>query len=181
MYRADHEIVEREVDALIALAERAAKTEFCANCAAQITLETLSQNFCPSCGTKRQSNLLPEIELLQIVAATRRGQRAALTGAIVIFSSIAAFSALAMIAGYPIAVLPALIFCAAQIVGWLTFASGIRSTQKALAASSEKAVPAPEQFDLPGRNQKPGKLSAAPLSVTEDSTRRLATPPTTDL
>ncbi|QYO65362.1 hypothetical protein [Leptolyngbya sp. 7M] len=78
MYEGDHATIEREVDALVALARQSIDGE--GHCSTCETPHVSDSSFCRGCGSPKGRRQLAELELLRLDGETRFGHRANLGG-----------------------------------------------------------------------------------------------------
>lgn len=83
MYKGDHKAIEREVDAVVALASRSGTSDRCHACGAETTGDSL---FCRSCGSPSGGSPA-ELEVLRIEAESRFAHRSLITGGSIMATS----------------------------------------------------------------------------------------------
>lgn len=82
MYQGDHQTIEREVDAIVALGWTAPLLSVCAACG---TNNTNDSRFCRVCGVPNKGSEPAELEVLRLNAEGRSGHRAIVTGVSLVF------------------------------------------------------------------------------------------------
>lgn len=78
MYKGDHATIEREVDALVALARQSIEGE--GHCSTCETPYVSDSSFCRGCGSPKGRRQLAELEVLRLDGETRFGHRANVAG-----------------------------------------------------------------------------------------------------
>lgn len=173
--KSERATLEREADAIIALAAAPLHKIICPAC----KIETSGRvRFCRECGTPMAQNRLPvEVELVQLMAGTSASQIEINTG--LMFILFTAMIALPMILlGKPKAVgVGWILLLIGEILGVLILSFGLHRLNKTLnqaSASQTDAPPVlqrtpPEPVALP-QEQDYLALPAQPMSVTENTT-----------
>ncbi|HEU4710968.1 MAG TPA: hypothetical protein VFS76_05350 [Pyrinomonadaceae bacterium] len=171
MYQGDHHTIEREVDAIVALASQRPVSSVCVACGANNTGDS---RFCRVCGVPNTGGEPAELEVLRLNAEARTGHRAIITGVSLVFGILLLALPLILFgnpkgikAGWAILVL-------GEIAGWLTLFYGMLVLHRALnpkkprhqlPSGAPQMMPANDPVALPPRSAR--------ASVTENSTELL--------
>ncbi len=172
MYKGDHQTIEREVDAIVALASQRPMSSSCAACG---TNNTGDSRFCRVCGVPNTGSEPAELEVLRLNAEARAGHRAIITGVSLVFAILLLALPLILLgnpkgvkAGWAILML-------GEIAGWLTLFYGMivlhqalnpKKARQQLPSSVPQMTPAIEPAALPPQS--------AWASVTEGTTELLS-------
>lgn len=175
MTKGDCRTLEREVDAIIALAEAPGSTGVCRACG---TENGEGGRFCRLCGAPSEAAEPAELEVLRLTAASRAGlQEIVCGGAIALLALAVALGLMSM--GRPKAVNAGwVILIIGQVVGWWMAIYGMvrihrtlnrKTDAKLLNAASSVATQLPHTRDA--------ALPPAHISVTEGTTELLGNAP----
>ena len=175
--KGDKQALEREADAIIALAARPLSQTVCQSCS---TENTEAVRFCRSCGAPvTWKNLPGEIEIMKLTAGVSASQQEIIFGLIIAVLSLAITLPMIM-SSNPTAV----------NVGWVLFAlgvlpasivllAGLRRLQRTLnPESSDQEVEGDFQHAISAGNSAGNRaaLAAQPASVTEGTTSLMENP-----
>ena len=171
MTKGDRRTLEREVDAIIALAEAPGSTGVCRSCG---TENGEGGRFCRLCGAPSEAAEPAELEVLRLTAAARAGLQEIVGGVAIALLALAAALALILM-GRPKAVNAGwVILVIGQVIGWWMALFGMwrihRTLNREPDAKLLHAAPSvPPQF-APARE---AALPPAHISVTEGTTELL--------
>ena len=167
--------LEREADAIVALAVEPTATGLCRSCG---TENGRDARFCRLCGTPNATGAPAELEVLRLTAASRAGLQEVVGGLSIALLTLAGALALILL-GRPKAVTAGWIILAlGEFFGWWMALYGVARLHRTLnrkeeAQATAAAVPVPPQF-APARETA---LPPAHFSVTEGTTELLNSAP----
>lgn len=162
--------LEREADAVVALAAAPPAASICRSCG---TENGGDARFCRLCGAAAATAAPAELELLRLTAASRAGLQEVVSGLFIVLLTVACVVPMVLY-GSPKAGRSAwFLLAAGQAFGWWMTIYGILRTHRALnrRPEAQAALPAPAAPQF-----KPARTSALPpahLSVTEGTTELL--------
>lgn len=176
MTKGDRLTLEREADALVALAQATPAAGLCRSCG---TDNEGGARFCRLCGAPSVLREPAELEVLRLTAASRAGLQEIVTGLLIALTALAAALPLILFGNKPKVVNGGWILLAVgEAIGWWMAVYGILRTHRALRRKAgENLLPAPSAVtaQLP-----PAREAALPLShfsVTEGTTELLDSVP----
>ncbi len=171
LYKGDHQTIEREVDAIVALASQRPGSSVCAACG---TNNTGDSRFCRVCGVPNTSGEPAELEVLRLNAEARAGHRAIITGVSLVFGTL--LLALPLILyGNPKGVKGGwALLIGGEIISWLTLFYGMVALHSALNPKTT------HQQQLPG-SLPHIKLAIEPSALPPQSAQAYVTEGTTEL
>ncbi|HEX8352827.1 MAG TPA: zinc ribbon domain-containing protein [Pyrinomonadaceae bacterium] len=176
MTKGDLLTLEREADAVVALASEPPATGLCRSCGTENGGEA---RFCRLCGAPNASGEPAELEVLRLTAGSRAGLQEIFCGlliAVVVAAAVAPF----LLLGKPKVVNVGLIILAiGEVVGWWMALYGMLRIHRTLRRKPEaRALPAAPAFaagHLP--HTQASALPPAHFSVTEGTTELLGSTP----
>jgi hypothetical protein len=168
--------LEREADAIAALAASPPATGLCSSCGTENGGEA---RFCRLCGAPNTTGEPSELEVLRLTASSRAGLQEIVSGLLLVV--LVAGATLPMILlGKPKIVNAGLILLAVgQLIGWWMTLYGVLRIHRALKTKPEgrALASAPAAADAAAANRLPharaASLPQAPFSVTEGTTELL--------
>lgn len=167
--------LEREADAIAALASAPASAGLCRSCG---TENGADGRFCRLCGAPNAAGEPAEVEVLRLTAASRAGLQEVLGGLFIVLLTAASMLPL-ILYGKPGAVRTGWIFlCIGEAIGWLMTLYGVLRIHRTLNRKVEVQTPAaaPASATLPH-----AQVSALPphahFSVTDGTTELLGASP----
>lgn len=174
MTKGDRRTLEREVDAIIALAEAPGATGVCRSCG---TENGEGGRFCRLCGAPNEAGAPAELEMLRLTAAARGGLQEIVCGLGIALLALAAALALILL-GRPKAVNAGwVILIIGQVIGWWMALYGMARIHRTLNREPDAklypAVVVPPT--LP--HARAAALPPAHFSVTEGTTELLGNIP----
>jgi hypothetical protein len=163
--------LEREADALAALAQATPANGLCHSCG---TENGEGARFCRQCGAPNAAGAPAELEVLRLTAASRAGLQEIVCGVVIALLALSGGLALILL-GRPKAVnIGWGVLIIGQLIGWWMALYGMLRIHRTLNRKEEpQAAPAPPQF-APARE---ATLPPAPFSVTEGTTELLGSAP----
>ena len=166
--------LEREADALAALAQSTSATGLCRSCGTENGSEA---RFCRQCGAPNVTGAPAELEVLRLTAASRAGLQEIVGGVAIALLALAGALAMILLSVKPKAVnIGWGILVIGQVIGWWMALYGMARIHRTLNRKEEPqatAAHAPPQF-APARE---AALPPAPFSVTEGTTELLGSAP----
>lgn len=127
--KGDLHTLEREAEAVIALATMRSTSSVCMMCG---TNNTGNSHFCRGCGAPNASSVPAELEVMRLTAGARAGQQTIVTGVIVLLS-ILAITVPLILFGRPKGVRAGwILLVLGQLVGWLTLLYGMLRLHRTL-------------------------------------------------
>jgi ribosomal protein L40E len=174
MTKGDLLTLEREADAVAALASEPPETGLCRSCGTENGGEA---RFCRHCGAPNDSGAPAEVELLQLTAGARAGLQEIVCGLVLALLGAAALSPL-MIFGKPkVAAIGLVLLVIVEAVAWWMTLYGILRQHRALKRRAEaKPLPA-AAVPPPLAPRREAALPPAHFSVTEGTTELLGSAP----
>lgn len=170
MYQGDHYTIEREVDAIVALAVQRPITNVCVACG---TNSTSDSRFCRVCGLPNNGSEPAELEVLRLNAEVRTGHRAIITGAGCMVGTLL-LSLVLILFGNPKGVRGGwALLIAGEILAWLTLLYGMVVLHRALNPKTTRS-------ELSSNTPHPTS-AAAPTLLQPQSAQASVTEKTTDL
>jgi len=135
MYKGDHQTIEREVDAIVALVVQRPASSVCAACGTQNTADS---RFCRVCGVPNSGSEPAELEVLRLNAETRSGHRAIITGVSLVLGTVLLALPLILF-GNPKGVRGGwALLITGEILSWLTLFYGMIVLHRALNPKETK-------------------------------------------
>ena len=175
MTKGDRRTLEREVDAIIALAEAPGSTGVCRSCG---TENGEGGRFCRLCGAPSEAEEPAELEVLRLTAASRAGLQEIVGGVAIALLALAAALALILM-GRPKAVNAGwVILVIGQVIGWWMALYGMARIHRTLNREPEAKLLHAAPFvttQLP--HAREAALPPAHISVTEGTTELLGNVP----
>jgi hypothetical protein len=171
MTKGDRRTLEREVDAIIALAEAPGSTGVCRSCG---TENGEGGRFCRLCGAPSEAEEPAELEVLRLTAASRAGLQEIVGGVAIALLALAAALALILM-GRPKAVNAGwVILVIGQVIGWWMALYGMRRIHRTLNREPDaKLLHAAPSVPPPFAPAREAALPPAHISVTEGTTELL--------
>ena len=175
MTKGDLLTLEREADAIVALAQAPAGAGLCRSCG---TENEGGGRFCRLCGAPSASAAPAELEVLRLTAASRAGLQEVVGGLLIAMLALAAASAMIIFTVNPNVVnIGWLILLIGEAIGWWMTLYGMARIHRTLNRRPEaRSLPAPPV--VPQLAQvRDAALPPAHLSVTEGTTELLTPVP----
>lgn len=177
MTRGDRQTLEREADAIIALANARPAAGVCAACG---TENNGDSRFCRLCGTPNAVGEPAEIEVMRLTAGARAAHQEIVVGLAIMLGTVALSLPLLIFTGPKGAKAGWILFVIGQLVAWWMLAYGVRRLHRTLNPKGSKQKPALSDNLAP--SFPAAQVSALPeassrMSVTEGTTELLGTPP----
>ncbi|MBX7219753.1 MAG: zinc ribbon domain-containing protein [Blastocatellia bacterium] len=181
--KGDKQTLNREVQALCALARQREVAEACAACG---TLRTLDSRFCRRCGAPLAEPAVAELEILRMTAKSSAAFDSILWGLITGLSSfgLMLLASLPNLIQKPKAVVACWIFASILGLGWIWVVAGMRYLFESIHRSKEQSESRlTTRLSLPSRQSVlPAGTEAEPVesvfpSVTENTTELLEAQP----
>ncbi len=175
MTKGDLLTLEREADALVALAHAPTAAGLCRSCG---TENTEGGRFCRLCGAPNDAGAPAELEVLRLTAASRAGLQEIVVGLLIAALTPAPALALIIFAVRPKVVnLGWVVLFVGQLVGWWMALYGMARIHRALNRKHEpRALNAPAVIPQLAQARE-AALPPAHLSVTEGTTELLTPAP----
>jgi hypothetical protein len=175
MTKGDRRTLEREVDAIIALAEAPGSTGVCRSCG---TENSEGGRFCRLCGAPSEAEEPAELEVLRLTAAARAGLQEIVGGVVIALLALAAALALILM-GRPKAVNAGwVILFIGQVIGWWMALYGMARIHRTLNRRPDaKLLPAAPFVTTQLPRAREAALPPAHVSVTEGTTELLGNVP----
>lgn len=171
MTKGDRRTLEREVDAIIALAEAPGTTGVCRSCG---TENNEGGRFCRLCGAPNEAEAPAELELLRLTAAARAGLQEIVVGLSIALLALAAGLALILFTGKPKAVYVGCgVLVIGQIIGWWMALYGMARMHRTLNREPDAKLPPAAAVPPPLPRAREAALPPAHFSVTEGTTELL--------
>jgi hypothetical protein len=169
--------LEREADAIIALATAPLNKTVCTACE---TENLGAGRFCRICGTPLMRSKLPaELEVMRLMAEGSAAEVEISWGVTLVVFTLMLTVPMIMLGKPKVVTIGWVLFALGQVVGMLSLASGMRRLHKAVnpvnAAPSQMpfdkshAISAPEAISVEPPNERPA-LHPQPISITEGTT-----------
>jgi hypothetical protein len=176
MTKGDRRTLEREVDAIIALAEAPGSTGVCSSCG---TENGEGGRFCRLCGMPSEAGEPAELEVLRLTAASRAGLQEIVGGLSIALLALAAALALILLSVKPKAVNAGwAILVIGQFIGWWMALYGMARIHRTLNRKPEAKLPhAPAATPPQLAPAREAALPPAHFSVTEGTTELLGNAP----
>jgi ribosomal protein L40E len=167
--------LEREADALAALARSTPAKGLCRSCGTENGGEA---RFCRSCGAPNSADAPAELEVLRLTAASRAGLQEIVGGLLIAVAALAGALAMILLSVKPKVVNAGwVILLIGQLFGWWMALYGMRRIHRTLNRKAEARL-APAAADPPPLSgARDAALPAAPFSVTEGTTELLGSAP----
>jgi ribosomal protein L40E len=160
--------LEREADALVALAQTTPATGLCRSCG---TENGSGARFCRHCGAPHAAGAPAEVEVLRLTAASRAGLQEIVGGLSIAVLAVAGALAMILLSVRPKVVnLGWGVLVIGEVIGWWMALSGIARLHRTLNRK-------PEEKQLPAAPAVTTQLSPAHFSVTEGTTELLGSRP----
>lgn len=171
--KGDLHTVEREAEALIALATARQTANVCVGCG---TSNSGDSRFCRACGVPSAGGLPAELEVMRLTAGTRAGHQTIVTGILIIILSILLFALpLIFIGGVRRETVLWVLLTLGQVTGWATLFYGMHRLHRTLNPKANvqplsspnvpRTIPSVEPAALPPKSAR--------TSVTEGTTELL--------
>jgi hypothetical protein len=175
MTKGDRRTLEREADAIIALAEAPNSTGVCRSCG---TENSEGGRFCRLCGAPSEAGEPAELDMLRLTAASRAGLQEIVGGVGIALLAVAVALAL-MFTGKPKAVnLGWGILVIGELIGWWMALYGMKRIHRTLNREADvRQLPTPVSKTQQLSSAHDAALPPAPLSVTEGTTELLGNVP----
>lgn len=182
--KGDLQTVEREADALIALATRRQVANVCLTCG---TNNVGDSRFCRGCGAPNDGSLPAELEVMRLTAGARAGQQTIVAGTLIITLSILALALpLIFIGNTRKETIWWVLLILSQVAGWATLFYGILRLHRTLNPKKEtqpfhsltipQKIPSIEPAALPPQSAW-SSVTEGTTELLDDQTRdRTATP-----
>lgn len=175
MIEGDRKTLEREAEAILALARQRAGETVCAACGTEATDDS---RFCRRCGAPMTGDVA-ELEVLRLTNGTRTGHQEVVAGAFTLLMTILLIAVFLIFSPTPLRLITPLL-AAGGGIGLLMLFLGIRHTHRTLNPKDERQI-LPDMRRAPARFAPPVTASlqlpeAAPRvysSVTEGTTELL--------
>ncbi|HEX7313796.1 MAG TPA: zinc ribbon domain-containing protein [Pyrinomonadaceae bacterium] len=176
MTKGDRRTLEREVEAIIALAEAPGATAACRSCG---TENGEGGRFCRLCGAPNEAGVPAELEVLRLTAASRAGLQEVVCGVVIALLSLAGALALILLSVKPKVVnLGWGILVIGQIIGWWMALYGMVRIHRGLNREPDaKPLPAVPAVTTQLPHARDAALPPAHFSVTEGTTELLGSVP----
>jgi hypothetical protein len=175
MTRGDRQTLERESDAIHALAAARPAPTLCASCG---TENTADSRFCRLCGTPNAVGEPAELEVMRLTAGARGSLQEIFMGLLVVTLVAALFLPLVLFGGAKAAKAGWIFFVVGQVVGWLTLAYGTLRLHRTLNPKEERPKLAPAAAHAPA---PPLPTHARERALPPRTARASVTEATTDL
>lgn len=172
MMRGDTETLEREADAIVALAAAPPASTLCRACG---TENGGDAHFCRLCGAPSVANVPAELEVLRLTAGSRASLQEITTGIIVALLTLAVTVPMILFASSKGVKVGWLFLAAGEVLGWLLTLYGIMRLHLTLNSKKRRARLAgvePTQT-LPQSLPSAQTTALPPASVTEGATELL--------
>jgi hypothetical protein len=187
MTKGDLLTLEREADAVVALATEPPATGLCRSCGTENGGEA---RFCRLCGAPNTSGTPAELEVLRLTASSRAGLQEIVCGLFIVLLAAGAAAALIILGKPKVVNVGLILFAVGQVVGWWMALYGILRINRTLKRKPEgQALPAgavgavgavgPVGADAAGRlpHARTSALPPRHFSVTEGTTELLGAKP----
>lgn len=176
MTKGDLLTLEREADAVVALAQEPAATGLCRSCG---TDNEGGGRFCRHCGAPNASGAPAELEVLRLTAASRAGLQEIVCGLSIAVFAIAVALVMILLTGRPAPANVGLgILIIGQLVGWWMALYGMVRIHRTLNRKPDaKLLHAPAGFTPQLTPARDAALPPAHISVTEGTTELLGNAP----
>jgi len=184
MTRGDRQTLEREADALVAVASARPEPSLCAACG---TENTADSRFCRLCGTPNAVGEPAELEVMRLTAGARGSLQEIVTGLLLVLFVTAAFVPLILFGNPKAAKAGWIFFAVGQLAGWLILLYGVLRLGRTLNPKEERrkrtnapaaapALPsnARERALPPPPARSPVASAGSAPSITEGTTNLLA-------
>ncbi|HEX8146906.1 MAG TPA: zinc ribbon domain-containing protein [Pyrinomonadaceae bacterium] len=172
MTKGDLLTLEREADAVVALAQAPPATGLCRSCG---TENGGDARFCRLCGAPSATGAPAELEVLRLTAASRAGLQEVVCGLLIAVLALAAALALILFSVKPKVVnLGWGILLVGEVVGWWMALYGMARVHRALNRKSDAKLPPAAQAAPPPQL---AHARDAHFSVTEGTTELLGSAP----
>jgi hypothetical protein len=167
--------LEREADAIVALAAEPMATGLCRSCG---TENGRDARFCRLCGAPCVAGLPAEVELLRLTAASRAGLQEVVCGLSIALIALACTLPMILLGKSPKVVNAGWVLLAiGQIIGWWMALYGIVRTHRALRRKPEGLSLPAAAAPPPLAHAREAALPPAYVSVTEGTTELLGNAP----
>ena len=173
MTKGDRRTLEREADAIIALAEAPGATGVCRSCG---TENGEGGRFCRLCGAPNEAGAPAELEVLRLTAASRAGLQEIVCGLSIALVALAVALAMILLSVKPKVVnIGWAILVIGQVVGWWMALYGMARIHRGLNREPD-AKPFPAAAAAPPRARE-AALAPGSFSVTDGTTELLDVAP----
>ncbi len=171
--------LEREADAVVALATSPPATGLCLSCGTENGGEA---RFCRLCGAPNTSGEPAELEVLRLTASSRAGLQEMVGGLILILLTAAAALPMILLGKPKLMTVGFILLAIGELIGWWMALYGVFRINRTLKVKPERhAFPsgADAAAAAAGRlpHAQPSALPHAPFSVTEGTTELLGSQP----
>lgn len=172
MTKGDLLTLEREADAVVALAQAPAAAGLCLSCGAD---NEGGGRFCRHCGAPSETGVPAELEVLRLTAASRAGLQEVVCGLSIAVIAIAVAFVMILLIGKPGAAKVGLgILVLGQLVGWWMALYGMRRIHRTLNRKPDaRLLHAPAGLTPQLAPARDAALPPAHFSVTEGTTELL--------
>lgn len=170
--KGDLHTIDREAEALIALASRSQIANDCVMCG---TNNAGDSRFCRGCGAPNVGSLPAELEVMRLTAGARAGQQTIVAGAIIILSILAIALPLIFLGRAKRETIGWVLLILGQVTGWAVLLYGILRMHRTLnpktmtepfqLLDATRSIPSVEAAALPPQSAR--------VSVTEGTTELL--------
>jgi hypothetical protein len=170
--KGDLHTVEREADALIALATRPQTAAACVTCG---TNNSADSRFCRGCGAPNTGSLPAELEVMRLTAGARAGQQTIVAGVLVILSILPLALSLILFGRPKRETIGWVLLGLSQMVGWAVLLYGILRMHRTLnpKAGAQNVLPGELSRDLTANEHAALPPQSAWSSITEGTTELL--------
>lgn len=168
----DLQTVEREADALIALATRPHTAAACVTCG---TNNSADSRFCRGCGAPNTGSLPAELEVMRLTAGTRAGQQTIVAGVLVILSVLPLALSLILFGRPKRETIGWVLLGLSQTIGWAVLLYGILRMHRTLnpKPGAQPVLPGELSRDLTSHEHAALPPQSAWSSITEGTTELL--------
>jgi hypothetical protein len=173
--KGDRQTLEREADALVALAQATPETGLCRSCG---TENGGDARFCRLCGAPNSAGAPAELEVLRLTAATRAGLQEIVGGVSIAVLAVAAALFMIMTGRPKVVNAGWIILVLGELFGWWMALYGMARIHRALNRREDRrARPAPAAVPPQLTHAREAALPPAHFSVTEGTTELLGNVP----
>jgi len=170
--RGDRESLEREADAIIALAAASTSHVICSGCGAE---STGAVRFCRACGAPvAGSKLPPELEIMRMTAGASASQQEIIFGLLVTLLTLAVSLPMVLGSDGKAANIGWVFIVIGGLLAFLSLQQGLRRLQRTLNPKPITALSQKPDSQRPEFESQRTALPARPASVTEGTTELMA-------
>ncbi|HEV2763718.1 MAG TPA: zinc ribbon domain-containing protein [Pyrinomonadaceae bacterium] len=176
MTKGDRRTLEREADAVVALAAARQEASLCPSCG---TENTADSRFCRLCGAPAASGEVGEVELARLTAGARASLQEIFGGLLLVLLIAAVFLPLVLFGGAKAAKAGWFFLALGQLAGWWMLLYGVARLHRTLNPKAERhdVLPAAAPAKLSGARTNVLPPAPARVSVTEGTTELLGAQP----